>query len=101
MHLDLLEPVPRAGFAAAAFDVEGKTARSVAAHLCFRKLRVPGADEIERAGVSGGIRARGAADRALIDVHHLVDVLDTGDGSMRAGLRTLEPQSPRDRGEQD
>ena len=49
-------------------------------------MRVKFADRREDAGVRGGIRARRAADGRLVDLHDLVNVLDSGDGAMRAGF---------------
>ena len=36
-------------------------------------------DVIPEADIGGGVAARRPADRALVDVDHLVDVLDAGD----------------------
>jgi hypothetical protein len=76
VHLDLDDAVALADLAAAALDVEAEPARPVAARLGLRQAREPVADRGEGAGVGGRVRARRAADRRLVDVDHLVDVLD-------------------------
>ena len=76
VHLDALGSLALARFAAAAFDVEAESARFVAANFGFAGLGEDLADFVEHAGVSGGIAARRAADRALIDLDHLVDLVD-------------------------
>src|SRR3546814_11318821 len=48
----------------------------VPARLAFGQPREPVADDREGACVSGGIAARGAADRRLVDVDHLVAMLE-------------------------
>jgi hypothetical protein len=72
VHLDFYHAVALAGLAAAALDVEGKAAGLVAARLGFRQAGKPVADRRECAGVGGGVAARGAADRRLVDVDDLV-----------------------------
>ena len=85
MHLDADDAVALAGFAASALDVEGKASRPVAAHPRFRQLREQLADMREQAGIGRGIGSRRAADRALIDVNHLVEMLDALDALVCAG----------------
>ena len=68
IHLDLDHALARAGFAAAAFGVEGKAARRVAAHPRERQLREERADFVEDLDVGRGRRARGLADGRLIDL---------------------------------
>ena len=79
LHLDLDVAVAGAGLAAAALDVEGEATGRVAAHSRLRDGREELADGREGAGVGGRIRARRAADRRLVDVDDLVDVLQAGD----------------------
>src|SRR5690606_36277564 len=69
--------------AAPALDVEAEPARRVAAGARFLGRGEELADRREEARVRRRIRARRAADRALADVDHAVDVLeplDRGDG---------------------
>ena len=59
------------------------------------------ADRRERAGVGDGIRARGAADRALIDDDRLVDLVEAEEGAVLAGLvfgvvEMAEKRAPQD-----
>src|SRR3546814_12140092 len=83
---DLLDQaVAGARFAAAALDVEREAAGLVAARLAFGQPREPIADLGEGAGIGRRVRARGAADRRLIDVDHLVELLEAGDLVVLAG----------------
>src|SRR5256886_11924234 len=50
--------------------------------VCSSDLRP---DEGEHPGVGGGVRARRAADRRLVDVHDLVDALGALDPIVRPG----------------
>src|SRR6202012_4908314 len=85
VHLDLDDAVALAGLAAAALDVEGEAPGLVAARLRFGQAGEPFADRRERAGISRRVRARGAADRRLVDVDDLVDMLQPLDAVMRCG----------------
>ena len=75
VHLDLLLAVALARLAAAALLVEAESPGRVAAHLRLRQPREQLADEVEHAGVGRGVRRRRVAERVLIDVDNLVDVL--------------------------
>ena len=86
MHLDLDQAVALAIFAAAAFDVETETPRAVTANARSRQLAEQIADRRERAGVSDGIGARSAADRALVDDDRLVDLIEAAKGAVLARL---------------
>ena len=79
MHLDLDDALAAAGFAAPAFDVEREAPRLVAADACLRHLGKGLADLREYAGVRGRVGARRSPDRRLIDVDHLVQVLQAAD----------------------
>jgi hypothetical protein len=79
VHLDLDRAVAGARLAAAALDVEREAARLVAAHLRLGRLGEQLADVVEHAGVGGRVGPRGAPDRRLVDVHHLVEVLEALD----------------------
>ena len=68
------------------FTLKLKRPGTIAAFARFGKHGVELADRSEDAGVSGGIRARSAADGRLVDLNDFVDVLDAGDGAMCAGL---------------
>ena len=87
VHLDLDDAVALARLAAAAFDVERKPARRVAAHARLGNHREELADVIERAGVRRRIAARRAADRRLIDHDELVELARALDRSVRSARR--------------
>ncbi|MCG3120366.1 MAG: hypothetical protein ALAOOOJD_03029 [bacterium] len=87
MHLDLDDTVALARFAAPAFDIETETARFVAANFGFLRLREQIANECEQAGVSRRIAARRAANRRLIDVDDLVEMLQAEQFFKRQWLR--------------
>ena len=78
-------PVARARLAPAALHVEREPAGQVAAHLGLVGLAEQLADVVEHPGVGGRVRPGRPADGRLVDVDHLVDVLDPGDGAVQAG----------------
>ena len=84
MHLDLDHAVALAGFAAPTFDVERESARAIAARLGVGEVGEPLADRCEGARVRRGVRARRASDRRLVDVDHLVEMLEALDSLMGA-----------------
>src|SRR5262249_20164631 len=71
--------------ATAALDVEREAAGLVAARLALGQAGKPLADRREGAGIGRGIAARGAADRRLVDVDDLVEVLGAVDAVVRGG----------------
>ena len=79
MHFDFDDAVALAGFAAAAFDVEGESADVVAAFTREGHAGEEFADGGEQAGVGGRVGARGAADRGLVDVDDFVEVFEAVD----------------------
>ena len=97
MHLDLDLAVALAGLAAAALDVEAEPAGLVAAHLRVGRERVELPDVGEEVGVGRRIRPRRPADRALVDLDHLVEHLDPLDALVLARLdpNPLEPVRER------
>src|SRR5207248_9865694 len=78
VHLDLYEAVALARLAPAALDVEGEAAGLVAARLAFGQAGEPVTDLGEGAGVRRGVAPGRAADRRLVDVDDLVELLETG-----------------------
>src|SRR5262249_33946257 len=82
---DADDAVALARLASSALDVEREAPRPVAAHARFGQLREQFADMGEEAGVGRGIGSRRAPDRALVNVDHLVQVLDALDAAMGAG----------------
>ena len=85
VHLDLDRAVTGAVLAATTLDVEGEPARLVAAHLRLRCLGEQPTDVVEDAGVGGRVRPGCPPDRRLVDVDHLVDVVDTADRAVPTG----------------
>ncbi len=92
MHLDLEGAVALARLAAAAGDVEGETSRLVAPHAGVGRRCEQLPDPVEDLGVRRRVRARCAADRRLVDVDHLVDVLDPVDPPVAARQRARAVQ---------
>ena len=86
MHLDLHEPVALTRLAASALHVEREAPRPVAADLRLGHLGEQLANGREEPGVRRRIRARRAADRTLVDVDDLVDVLETRDAVVLPGM---------------
>ena len=97
LHLDLDVAVARAGLAAAALHVEGEAARLVAAQPRLGHGGEQLADRREQAGVGRRVRARRAADRRLVDVDDLVDVLQAVDGVALAGRARGRRRAPAPR----
>src|SRR6266852_228678 len=85
IHFDAAKAIALAGFAAAALHVEAEAAGAVTAFARFRKHGEEIADRREHAGVSGGIRPRGAANGGLIDLDDFVDLLGAEDFPVRGG----------------
>ena len=101
VHLDALQAVALARLAAPALDVEGEAAGLVAALARLGEHRVQLADGREEAGVGRGVRARRAADGRLVDLDHLVDVLEPLDGVVRARLFQRAVEVARERAVED
>ena len=101
MHLDLDQAAAFAIFAAAAFDVETEPPGVVTAHPRRGQLREQFANRRERAGVSDRIRARRAADRALVDHDRLVDLLEAAQRPMRARFVFRVIKMPEERAPQN
>src|SRR6476659_2550727 len=84
VHLDLDQAIAFARFAATAFHVERESARSVTADLRFGHLGEQLADGSEEIGVGRRIRSRSSADRALVDIDDLVEMLESRDAIVLA-----------------
>src|SRR5262249_48108246 len=89
------DAVALAGLAAPAFDVEREAAGVVAARLGFRQTGEPIADGGEGASVGRRVRARGAADRRLVDVDDLIEMFEALDLVVRGGMFAGAVQAPR------
>src|SRR5262249_8468607 len=83
VHLDLLLAISLARLAAAAGLVEAEALRLPAAHARLGKLGEKLADEIKDAGIGGRVGTGRIAERVLIDVDDLVDVLQAKDVVVR------------------
>ena len=101
LHLDLDGAVPGARLAPAALDVEREPARLVAAHLGLGGRREQLADVVEHPGVGGRVGPRGPADRPLVHVHHLVQLVHPGDPGVPARDDPRPVQFPGQRAVQD
>ncbi len=87
MHLDAFHASSLAVLATASAHVEAETCGAVAPDLRLGQLGEHVPDRVEHLGVGRGIGARSAPDRLLADVDHLVHVLESCDGPVRAGHR--------------
>ena len=67
VHFDSNHAVAFAGFATTVFHIEGESTRAIATLARQVGLREKFPDRCEEAGVGGGVRARCAPNRALID----------------------------------
>ena len=86
VHLHLGHAVALAGFAAPALDVEREAPGVVAARARLGHAGEQLADRREQPRVGRRIGARRAADRALVDAHHLVEMLQARDRIVRRRL---------------
>ena len=89
IHLQPIGAVALARLAAAARLVEAEAARLVAANLRLGQLGEQSADLVEDLDVRRRVRARRAADRRLVDVDDLVDVLRAVDAIVLADRDAL------------
>ncbi|MPL73132.1 hypothetical protein SDC9_18925 [bioreactor metagenome] len=95
VHLDLDDAIALTGLAAPALDVEAEPPRLVAARLRLGQARKPVANGGEGAGIGRRVRARRAPDRALVDVDHLVEMLEALDRLARRRRLARAVQSHR------
>ena len=86
VHLDLQQTVAGAGLAPAATGVEGKAPRPVATGLGLLRGGKEIAYVVEEIGVGGGVGAGRAADGALVDAYHFVQMLQSLHGGVLAGV---------------
>src|SRR3712207_9107116 len=96
VHLDLDLAVAPADLAAPALDVEREAPRLVAARPRLLRLREQVADHVEQPRVRGGVRPRRAADRRLVDLDDLVELVDPAHPAMRARALASARQPVRD-----
>ena len=86
VHFDFNHAVALAGFASAAFDIEGESADVVAAFAREGDAGEEFADGCEQTGVGGGVGTRGAADGGLVDVDDFVKVFEAADVVVGGGF---------------
>ena len=79
VHGDDLDAVTLTGFTAAAFDVERETAFVITAQSRLRCLGIDITDIVEYTGIGSRIGTRCTADRILVDLYKLVDILQSLD----------------------
>src|SRR5579862_6442056 len=97
VHLDLHETVTLTRFASPAFDVERKASRTVTTDLRFGQFCEQFADRRKQARVGRGVRARRTADRTLVDIDDLVDMLEAGDALVCARENASAIEMTRER----
>ena len=85
LHFHVLEAVSPAGGTASLAGIETERAGGITAFLCERFGGEKFADCVERADVTRGVRARGAANGRLVHHHHVLDLLVAGDGAVTTG----------------
>src|SRR4051812_39174336 len=101
VHLDLDRAVAGAVLAPTTLDVERETALQVAPDLGLGCLGEQPAHVVEDPGVGGWVGPRRTSDRALVDVHHLVQVLDPLDAGVASRHGTGAVELPGEHVEQD
>ena len=74
LHVDAFEPLALARLAAAFLGVEAEVPGAERPRLGLGRVGEQRADGVERLHVGDGVRARRAADRALVDQQHVVDL---------------------------
>ena len=82
VHLDFAYAIAFARFTSAALNVERKAPGLVAVDLALGEFREEAPDLVEDLDIGGGITARGSADRTLVDVDDLVELLEAGNVAM-------------------
>src|SRR3954471_4677861 len=95
LHLDLDDPVALAVLAAPALDVEREPTRRVAADARFGNGGKELPDGAEQPRVRRRVRSRRPANRRLVDLDDLVDVLDALERVVGADLLTRLVQLAR------
>ena len=96
VHFDALLAVPLAGLAASPRAIEAEPRGTITPDLGFGQMSKQFPDLIEDPGISGGVRGRGAAQRLLIDLDDLVDLIETHDLFKRPGLCLCPMQTAGD-----
>ncbi len=79
VHLYLNQTVALARLTTATFDVEREATRAITTGARFRHAGEQFTNRCEQTRVSRRVRARGTADWALVNVDHLIQMLQTVD----------------------
>ncbi len=87
VHFDLDQAVALAGLAASALDVEGEPPCLVAARAGFLGAGKQVANRRKQSGIGCRVGAWRAADRALVDIHYLVQVLQAVEAVVGCSLQ--------------
>ena len=88
----MLEARAAAGRAAAVAGVEAEHAGAVAALARHRRIGEQLADLVEGADVARRVRARGLADRALVDEHRIGEPIGAEQPSCAPGVSVALPK---------
>ena len=79
MHLNLDDAVTAAGLTPTALHIKAETSFVIALRLGIRRRRKQVADHIKHARVSCRVRTRSTADRGLVNVDDLIQLLQSLD----------------------
>ena len=79
MHLNLDDTIPTARLTSATGNIEGESSLCVTHCLCILRVREQIADQIENTCVSCRIRTWASADRRLVDVDNLIQLIQSCD----------------------
>jgi hypothetical protein len=96
VHFDPNDSVALTRLATPALDVKREATRPVATHPRIRQLCEQLADMGEQSGIGRRIRSRGAPDRTLIDVDHLIEMLQSFHRPEGTGAFTVAGQALRE-----
>src|SRR5262249_24424673 len=97
VHLEAIRAVAVAGFAAATRDIEAEPARAVSLGIRLREQREQVANLVENLDVSRRVGARCAPDGRLIDIDHFIELVESLDPIVRAGLGAGTVEVARER----
>ena len=95
VHLDFDQPITAARLAPPALDVEAEAAWLIPARAAFREPCKPIPDVGKSPGVSGWIGTRRAANGGLVNIDHLVEILQPFDLFMLARNNPRAIERPR------
>ena len=97
MHLDLDDAVAAAGLAAASLHIEAEPALFISPCLCVGRGSEQIPDHVKHPGIGGGIGTGSTADGRLVDVDHLIQLIDSLDSFVFPGNGSGPVQVPRKR----